>query len=511
MRSIYSRLQSQFGPRMSGAERHARVQEKIKPLQKHFDAITARHMLRAAQPAAKRLDVAIIGAGFAGLMAGYSLAGCCNVTIYEARNRVGGRVWSKNENNRIIEAGGELIGYDHPLWLMLAREFGLGFSVLSSDANFDALRLESPLYLDGTRLSKPRLESIWEEMTVAFNKMSRQAQAIKDPQKPWLTKNAGKLDDKRLSEWIAELHCKPLTRLAIEEQLSNDGGAPTAEQSLLANLAVVAGAAHHNKHNAFFTQTEVLRCSEGNQELAERLAKAIRDTGGTVNLSSPVSAIRVTKENATVEFENAAAFTADYAILAIPPNLWPGNPAAKIAIDPELPRDYYVTMGTSVKYLSSLTHRFWIRQGLAPTATSDQFGVTWEGSDNQIAEPGKDVGLSLFAGGRVAQDALAAFDRGGETAVQAFYEPRIGAMYSGYAANVSQAPGFVAWPRDEWTAGGYACPAPGEVCRAGPLLRKGFHKRLFFAGEHTCPAYYGYMEGALQSGKTVASTILKLI
>jgi monoamine oxidase len=496
---------------MSGAERHARVQEKIKPLQKHVEAVSATHKLRAAQPAARRPDVVIVGAGFAGLMAGYSLAGCCNVTIHEARNRVGGRVWSKNENNRIIEAGGELIGYDHPLWLTLARNFGLGLSVLSSDANFDALRLESPLYLDGRKLSKPRMESIYEEMTAAFNKMSRQAQGIKDPHRPWLAKNAIELDNTPLSEWIAELHCKPLTRLAIEEQFSNDGGAPTAEQSLLANLAVVAGAAHHNKHNAFFTQTEVLRCSEGNQELAERLAQAIRDSGGTVNLSSPVSAILVTKENATVELENAAAFTADYAILAIPPNLWPGKATAKIAIDPELPCDYYVTMGTSVKYLSTLKHRFWIRESLAPTATSDQFGVTWEATDNQIAEPGKDVGLSLFAGGHVAQDALKAFDLGGQSEVRAFYEPLIGAIYPGYDANVSQPPNLIAWPRDEWTAGGYACPKPGEVCRAGPLLRKGFRKRLFFAGEHTCPAYYGYMEGALQSGKTVASTILKRI
>ena len=54
-------------------------------------------------------------------------------------------------------------------------------------------------------------------------------------------------------------------------------------------------------------------------------------------------------------------------------------------------------------------------------------------------------------------------------------------------------------------------PAPGEVCRAGPLLHGAFRKRMFFAGEHTCFAYFGYMEGALQSGRRAASTIRRTI
>jgi monoamine oxidase len=32
---------------------------------------------------------------------------------------------------------------------------------------------------------------------------------------------------------------------------------------------------------------------------------------------------------------------------------------------------------------------------------------------------------------------------------------------------------------------------------------------MFFAGEHTCFAYFGYMEGALQSGQIAASAVLK--
>jgi monoamine oxidase len=34
---------------------------------------------------------------------------------------------------------------------------------------------------------------------------------------------------------------------------------------------------------------------------------------------------------------------------------------------------------------------------------------------------------------------------------------------------------------------------------------------MYFAGEHTCFAYYGYMEGALQSGHKAGSAILRAI
>jgi len=469
----------------------------------------APHAFRAVAAASQRPHVIIVGAGFAGLMAAYALRGRCNVTVFEARDRLGGRVWSRPMSSGIIEAGGELIGYDHPLWLELATKFDLGFSVLSTDTSFESLHLEMPLYLDGTRLTEPQMKVVYDEMEAAFDSMSKQATAVHDPYQPWLAKHAVELDNMPLSKWIAGLDCTHLTRLAMEQQFSNDGGTPTDKQSYLGNLAVVAGGAICGARNDFFNNTETLRCSEGNQTLATRLADAIGIDN--IHLSTPVSAIHVGEGKVSVEPKAGPAVIADYAILAIPPNLWPGNPTAKIAIDPVLPRAYHITMGTAVKYLSPLKRRFWISDGLSPSSTSNQFGVTWEGTDNQIAAAGTDVELSLFSGGAAAHAALAAFKSGGQAAVRAFYEPLIGKVYSGYAANCSQPPSFIPWPDDEWTAGGYSCPAPGEVCTAGPLLNEGFHKRLFFAGEHTCPAYYGYMEGALQSGRTAASTILNLV
>ena len=507
MRSIYGRLNRRFGIRLSSRDRRPSVAEKVAPQERKPTATV--HAMRLAMSATLRPRVAIVGGGLAGLMAGRELIDYCDVTIYEARDRFGGRVWSQpRSGGGLVEAGGELIGYNHPIWLSLAKEFQLGLSVITSDSNFDALDLDMPLYLDGKKRSDRVLRRVYDEMTDAFNKMSRRAKDI-DPHRPWRAANAGKLDQRRLSDWIAKLNCSRLTKIAIEEQFTNDAGQSTDQQSYLANLAVVKGGALPKHCNAFFSQTETLRCSEGNDALAKCLAADTQKKGGTLHKSTPVHAIDVGEDHVTIKAEGKAPDVFDYVVLAIPPSLWPGAENPTVAITPDLPLDYHVTMGTAVKYLSPLKTRFWIGEGLAPTATSNQFGVTWEGTDNQIAAPGNDVELSLFAGGPVAQDALDQLRTGGMAAVDRFYRDRIGAIYAGYAASLASNPKFMAWPDDPWTRAGYSCPAPGDVCRAEPLLAKAFHKRMFFAGEHTCFAYFGYMEGALQSGKRAAANILK--
>src|SRR5688500_20260401 len=72
----------------------------------------------------------IIGAGFSGLAAAHELSKAgYDVTVVEARNRVGGRVISFSDlvPGKNVEGGGELIGTDHPAWLGYARQFGLEF------------------------------------------------------------------------------------------------------------------------------------------------------------------------------------------------------------------------------------------------------------------------------------------------------------------------------------------------------------------------------------------------
>src|SRR4029077_21207022 len=64
----------------------------------------------------------------------------------------------------------------------------------------------------------------------------------------------------------------------------------------------------------------------------------------------------------------------------------------------------------------------------------------------------------------------------------------------------------VNWTTKEWTMAGYSCPTKGQVATAAERLYKPCG-RLVWAGEHTCMAFFGYMEAALQSGMHAAQLI----
>jgi len=67
------------------------------------------------------------------------------------------------------------------------------------------------------------------------------------------------------------------------------------------------------------------------------------------------------------------------------------------------------------------------------------------------------------------------------------------------------------WPSDPWVKGSYSFPAPGEVTTLGPQLQQPLGGRVYLAGEHTCYAFVGYMEGALQSGARAAKRIAEAV
>ena len=458
-----------------------------------------------------RARVIVVGGGLAGLMAARTLSGYHRVTLLEARGEAGGRVRSRTDptSRRVLEEGAELIGYAHPTWLMLARQFGLGLSVWTTENDFGALRLDMPLELGGELLSTHQAEQVYTDMNDALEKMARAARhSIRDPFRPWAGEEARELDAIPLSDWIAKHGGNERTRLALEVEFANTNAAPSSHQSYLANLALFAGAAHFGEIDDFLTKSENVRCAQGNQELARRLTRSIEADGSKVRCSCPVTRIEIVSSEVHVTTEAAECLDADFVVLAIPPSLWP-NSNSDIQVLPEIPAGYYMTMGSAVKYLSPCAERFWIREGRAPYGSSDRFGMIWEGTDNQMQASGQDVELSVFAGGNAALEALAAFGNGHEAAIRTFYDGKISALYPTYAEHRSADSRFVAWPKERWTMSGYSCPAPGDVCGVGPKLQEPYHDRLYFAGEHVCLPFFGYMEGALQSGLRAAESILR--
>lgn len=110
--------------------------------------------LGLADTAPQRRRIAIIGAGLAGLVAGYELKRRGHdVVIFEARSRPGGRVHTIREpfsGGQRAEAGAMFIPSSHDLTIKYARQFGLRLHPIPARA------LSPTLYLHGRRIAPER-------------------------------------------------------------------------------------------------------------------------------------------------------------------------------------------------------------------------------------------------------------------------------------------------------------------------------------------------------------------
>ncbi len=430
--------------------------------------------------------VVVVGGGFAGLTAASQLLAMgYDVTLLEARSRVGGRVvtFSDFVTGRTVEGGGELIGSNHPTWLAYAERFGLELTEI-----VEPEEAEFPVVLDGQRLTAEESAALYEELDAAVTTINDDARAI-DADAPWTSANAAALDARSTADWMTALEVSPRCKDALRAQFEADNGAPLERQSYLANLAQVKGGGVET----YWTDSETHRCAGGNQRLAQELAKTLQVDGKSrVRLNAAVARIDHAGAVVKVTLSDGSVLEADDVVLALPPSLW-----GTIAFDVALPAELTVQMGVNVKYLAAVKSRYWEAAGLAADALSDAtVGWTWDATHRQVG-PG-DCVLTAFSGGPGAEQARAfpAAQRDER------YAAELDVLLPGFRANFVQSR-FMDWPSDPLTRASYSIPTPGQLMRFGPLLKAGLGK-LHFAGEHCSHAFVGYMEGALQSGVAVA-------
>lgn len=492
MPSIFPYLRHRYGPPAP------RLSTSRLPSEERFRAL-----LPTDRPAREISgSVTVVGAGFAGLSAAVTLKslGFTTVTVLDARPEVGGRVWSRTDicNGRVIEAGAELIGANHELWLALATFYGLGLSVLTSEDQFAPAKLEIPLRLNGRVLPEPEAEKLFEEMDTVLRLISRDAATVRDPYAPWLSPGAKEWDDTSVAERLIQLRVGRTSLLyaLLSAELSNNQVASIEEQSYLGLLSLVRGGQVGADEMAYWTQTEVYRCAAGNQSLAFALRDDLTNQGGTVLLDTKVTAIDLSgPTGVSVTTADGSGYTSDYVVLAIPQPMWDS-----VSITPRIPDDYKIATGPAVKYLSIVKDRFWLARQLAPTSVNDDLGMSWEGTDNQMLVAGQGLDLSVFAGGPCARAARNVPNK------REYFTKGLDSMYNGYAGHEANGY-FIDWPGEPTIGCGYSCPSPGQVTKAGPNLARLYQGKLAFAGEHTVMAMFGYMEGALQSGALAADRI----
>ena len=472
-------LERRFGPRDSGLTRR----EMLKASAAAGAGLLLSNSLAFSGNRAAGKRVVVIGGGFGGMSAAYELnqAGY-EVLVIEARDRFGGRVRTLEHfiKDRTIEAGGEFIGANHPTWAAYAQQLGIKFREIVYDKD-----AEAPIMLAGERLNPGAARRLWQEMREALATINADAAKVNAYQ-PWKSEGAKELDRRTTASWIDGLAVSDQCKQAMAIQLTCINGMIPAWQSYLGNLAMVKGGGLEN----YWTQTDTLLANDGNQQLAEEISDELGID--KIILATAATGIKIGPDGATVTLADGRQLEADDVILAVPCSTW-----NRITFEPPLPPELVPQMGTNTKFLVAVKGRFWEPEKLSPRSLTDgPVNLTWEGTNGQPGNVG--ACLTAFAGGPMADQAMAwsIEER------QVKYLDVLDQLYPGIARHFVKAD-FINWHNDPFARGSYSFPAPGQVTSIGPILEQGLG-RLHFAGEHCCPAFVGYMEGALQSGVRLA-------
>jgi monoamine oxidase len=426
------------------------------------------------------MRVLVAGAGLAGLCAARELtrAGMA-VSVLEARERPGGRVWTAHfDNGQHGELGGEFIEPEQRETWQLLREFGLDLVRVLPSGFTHRFRDNTGHYA----VSRTRP---WNELADSLAPLIRRYKAANGCAEDDAVREMATMS---LREWLhrqdasSELHAMAnalrgffladpdqLSVLPVVEQISK-GGSPA--------------------------QAEMYRVTHGNDRLVEALVASIPTP---VLLQHKLRAIAhaTTRVIAHVEDEHGHAqeIEADAMVIALPTTA-----LTRVDIRPSLPEAQQraiaaLRYGCATKVLVQSPRDLFRGRKARAFATDTDLGAFWDGTD------GEGTLLTFLGGGCVSGRLRAKADRGGSRMLDDLcWLGMAGADVSGTRA--------VTWEDDPCAGGGYAYLDPGFDPAWRPLLSRRAG-RLVFAGEHTSEAWQGYMNGAVESGLRAARELIE--
>ena len=405
------------------------------------------------------MRVVVVGAGFAGLLAARRLdvAGH-DVTVLEARDRVGGRVWSEEllpgDPRTVIERGAEFVlnGYD----VMGESVLECGLSLAPMGMSY---YVRAPRGVDATAATVAECAA-----------HVRQVASELDPSTPLravVAQVAGAVDAAALESLLSRL------------EVTN--GAPLNDLTAAAASDVTAA----------FDAEPSTRVDGGNQRLAIELANRLRVP---VRTGEAVHRVEWNANDARV-LTNSTAFQAERVVVATPLPV-----TREMSFEPALPGavvDAWSHAGVS--HAAKLHVPIADLRDVTPSAVQsvpDRYW-TWTATDGSGAVQPV---LHCFSGSLPALDALEV-DKGAST-----WAKRAGALRPELPLDIDRAV-VTTWSDDPYAKGVYGHHTAAWRARHDEALRQPVGA-LHFAGEHTAGEWSGLMEGALRSGVRVSEEIL---
>lgn len=396
----------------------------------------------------------VIGAGYAGLSAATALvAAGRDVTVLEARDRVGGRAWSQRlDNGAVIERGAEFIFPGEHTIRQLAAEYRV--PVLSHGVLYERRTL------NGTRVS-------WDQL----------------------------LEDEHLVLDTAQGLAADATA-SVEDAFKAAFGDGYQQNSYFRRYATSASA-----DPALVSVHSLLRPTSGpliedgghmlggNQALAIAMAASL---GERVHLSTPVTSIELSSDQVSVITASGNRFSADELVVAVPLPL-----LSELQWSFSLPPT--VTTALAHRGMGDATKcSVELAEDVADSARqfSTEFSWTWQSQN--LSAAARVPALTGFTGGLSA--ARYAGPGGGALWLEDVRE------LQGSLSTAGE-PVVTAWKNDPWTRGSYSHAIVGWNPADGKAFDEPIEGRITFAGEHVSAT--ATLNGAAKSGLDAADRLLR--
>lgn len=422
-------------------------------------------------------DVIVVGAGISGLAAANQLKQKnYKVLVLEARDRVGGRIWTDHAFGSPFELGAHWIqGIDKNPIAELARKLNL--EVVTTDLD-DGVFYKS----DGKPLTQKEFQNL-EKLEARFNKYISDAQ--------------DKLDGDISLEALVQKFIQRENLSLENQQKLNFMNCNNIELDYAADLKDLS-TLYFNQDDEIVGDDVIFR--KGYSQLPEYLAKSLN-----IKFNQVVNEINYQKDIITVKTQNEIYYS-HYVLCTVPLGVLKKN---VITFIPVLPKEKIeaikkLGMGTLDKVILLFDRVFWDKDKIIIGYIPQQ-GKRWPGFFN-LYPVLKIPMLVAFNEGDTALE----MERWSDEKIIESVMQTLKVIYGSNIPNPTQYK-ISRWGDDKFSYGSYSHIPVGANGKDYDLLAKSVNDKLFFAGEATSRQNPATVPGAYLSGLRAAKQIDVLI